>query len=725
MKTLFRLVAMMLVAPGALACGPYFPCSYIVYGGVSLDTMPEPLFVFQCAEILERELGVARGEGSGYGRDNALFLRQTLDAELKDLGDAIDADVDTLLQYQELREALNRHATNGVDDTLFDFGPYGSLLERLPAEFVLYLRGAAAYHAGAYEAAILAFQELLGLPEDARRYRSTWAAYMIGKSLGETLPDQAAAYYERTRALADAGFVDTLGLAADSWNWQAHVDLGAGRYAEAIRAYTEAYRASGGDLMIVDSIKAACDSALSETMIDPGLVDDPLSRQIMTAWVLSRYRDDGPVARWLDALSVHPPENPTPGADHLAWAAYRLGEFDDAKAWLTHARTDSPWALWVEAKLALRDGRFDDAEIALASAHEGFGSRPDVPMNPTEFENYTAEELSAGELGILALRAGEFEAALDTLVETRFWGDAAYVAERLLSIDALQRHVDEESAVEAGAAVTEDDYGFPQRNVPLSLRHLLARRLAREGRWAEAAKYYPKSEQSENSWRRHLPEGGFEASAREVDALLRSGRDRGNDEEERARALIAAGEIIREWGFELMGTELGPDWVIESGNFDLGDWIGAEGSFAPGYTPSDEERAQLARTVPDNEHRFHYRYVAAALMWEAAELLPNNNVVAAEALYRGGQFIKHNAPEAADRFYKALVRRNPNLLIAKQADDLRWFPAEFTDVVLYTARDEPPFRKRDVAIILVLIGAVAVTVGVRRAYVPRARGTAV
>ncbi|HEY1082668.1 MAG TPA: hypothetical protein VGE29_10420 [Prosthecobacter sp.] len=31
-------------------------------------------------------------------------------------------------------------------------------------------------------------------------------------------------------------------------------------------------------------------------------------------------------------------------------------------------------------------------------------------------------------------------------------------------------------------------------------------------------------------------------------------------------------------------------------------------------------------------------------------------------------------PQTADRFYKAMVRRNPNVPLAQEADKKRWFP---------------------------------------------------
>lgn len=134
--------------------------------------------------------------------------------------------------------------------------------------------------------------------------------------------------------------------------------------------------------------------------------------------------------------------------------------------------------------------------------------------------------------------------------------------------------------------------------------------------------------------------------------------------------------------------------------------------------PGLEER--LDESLRPYPRMNYFLYVAADLMWECAELLPRNDVLAAHALYLGGVYLKKKDLDAADRFYKALVRRNPNLLIAQQADKLRWFPGEFTDVVLYQPLPETHWydRKRNLA--LAFAGAVA-AIGVVVAAVWAAR----
>ena len=80
------------------------------------------------------------------------------------------------------------------------------------------------------------------------------------------------------------------------------------------------------------------------------------------------------------------------------------------------------------------------------------------------------------------------------------------------------------------------------------------------------------------------------------------------------------------------------------------------------------------RHVPDPDERFHYRYTAASLAWEAARLMPNNSDDTARVLCIAGSWLKHRDPQAADLFYKALVRRCRKTALGAEADRLRWFP---------------------------------------------------
>ena len=105
---------------------------------------------------------------------------------------------------------------------------------------------------------------------------------------------------------------------------------------------------------------------------------------------------------------------------------------------------------------------------------------------------------------------------------------------------------------------------------------------------------------------------------------------------------------------------------------------------------SRDERARTLFEAAKSVHRFDWyasraepdsdaqplldRFPSAILAWEAAQLMPNNSDETARVLCLGGSWIKIHDPQAADVFYKALVRRCRKTAIGAEADRLRWFP---------------------------------------------------
>jgi nucleoid-associated protein YgaU len=103
---------------------------------------------------------------------------------------------------------------------------------------------------------------------------------------------------------------------------------------------------------------------------------------------------------------------------------------------------------------------------------------------------------------------------------------------------------------------------------------------------------------------------------------------------------------------------------------------------------SAEEIQRAARHGTDPNQRFHYRYQATLLAWEAAKLMPNNSDETARMLCTAGSWLKQRDPETADFFYKMLVRRCRKTAIGDQADRMRWFP------VLDEAGNPLPWKPR-------------------------------
>nr|HQH73777.1 hypothetical protein [bacterium] len=254
------------------------------------------------------------------------------------------------------------------------------------------------------------------------------------------------------------------------------------------------------------------------------------------------------------------------------------------------------------------------------------------------------------------------------------WDDAVYVAERVLTVAELKGYIQKHAKDNTGRQ-NQANEGTSRRPDLDRLRYLLARRLARQGEWEKAGKYYPED---------------ILKTAKEYSRFLRDGQNAKNSNHKRAENLIEAARLARQQGMELMGTEVDPDWTAYGGQFRfrgatesrLADQHNTNFPQAPAslvkiLSAGKDEKQRAARHAPRPEERFHYRYVAADLMWRAAQLLPDNDPLLARALYEGGLFLANRDAGKADKFYKALVRRCGRLPIGQEADKRKWFPPSF------------------------------------------------
>jgi hypothetical protein len=195
--------------------------------------------------------------------------------------------------------------------------------------------------------------------------------------------------------------------------------------------------------------------------------------------------------------------------------------------------------------------------------------------------------------------------------------------------------------------------------VVYEIRHLLARRLAREGHPEQALAYLAED---------------LRPPMEELANHLAAGRSRSRPAAERSRDLFQAACRLRHQGLELIGTEAAPDYAVVDGEYELDDdWYNHHPEARTGnkvLRPTAGESARLKRNPPPSK-RFHYRYVAADLAWEAAQLLPDGDEKAG-MLATAGNWIKGRDPKAAYRFYKELVRGKTEL--ARKAGDLHWLP---------------------------------------------------
>jgi hypothetical protein len=690
---------------GADACGPWFPNRLLTEGDYAVLAAPVADF---SVEIDRIELPGKAG-AAALLPDDGDKSRQTTSIDLAELREALKqtnltaADREALFsRYQDIREHMWDHLSDGSEDRRRrDYrpaAPAGSqpaeprldgfqIPEGIPGEFAEYLRGAVAYHRKRYEEARSAWTALLDRPADQRRNRTVWAAYMLGRSWVEDKPDLAVEWFEKTRLMAREGFRDSTGLAAASLGWQARAELRRGRYAEAIVLYLEQARA--GDNGAHASLRMAVEALLKDDRVAlDRLAAHPLARQVVTAYIISEggpaKTSSGPadqkfVRIWLKAVERAGTKD-MPGADRLAWVAYQYDDMDSARRWLSRAPQSPPEVKWLKAKLLLHDGKIDQAARLLAEVVRLFpedGSWINLPRrfdDETVFwEDFSPQAAVWGEIGVLHMARHQYVEAMDALLLGDYWMDAAYVAERVLTIDELKRYVDDRYPLHTASAPAtkpqeeeEDDgqeyrFGTPGRDGPaVAMRHLLARRLAREKRWKEARNYYPAERR--------------EVFDNYVTACI-AGHDSSKSRQARSESLMEAAAIARWDGMELLGTEVEPDWATLDGSFEMeaASELRARAGAAEVVPSSADERKRLKQYVGPRK-RFHYRYVAADLAWEAAELLPDESQETAKVLCEAGSWLKARDPKAADQFYKALVRRCGSTDLGKQAAQLKWFP---------------------------------------------------
>jgi LysM repeat protein len=707
------------------ACGPTFPNSLLDGGDAAVLVAPVAGFIeelrrMNLVETRFQAIPIQEEEG------RASFATQTAAAELTDLATALKkakTPNDELERIRSAHQAAREKLSQFVADTdawnnsrpwVFDEKgnhrgipqlpqprfPNIEVPAGLPAEFADYLEGALAWHNPAVVGKGMArgaWERLLDRPPQDRRFKSTWAAFMLGRACEEKEPDKAVQYFKQVRDLARHGFIDSVGLAAASLGLEARVYLQQKKYDSAIESYLE--QLATGDPTAGPSLIFTAAEVLTKgpDVLRP-LAANPRMQRVLTAFVISRHyrrsieseHDDseesskpGPKASvnqvWLEAVEAAGVKD-VESASKLALAAYQNNDMPLAWRWIKRA-PNSPLAQWLQAKLLLHDGKTAQAAALLASVARAFAIEPpstnqianahfkdllsiEAPGNSPPL--IPADRQVLGELGVLRLARREYAQALDALLNAGFWMDAAYVAERVLTADELKTYVDHywPPAPPEQVAEEQEKYGDSEISPALlrpQIRYLLARRLMRSQRSDQAREYYP------TEW---MPE--YLALVQ----FLRTGWDETLPADQRAQALFQAAFITRTNGMELIGTEVEPDWHVHDGNFEAGVAVAtrATNAAAKVLVASEDELTRAARHKTDPGERFHYRYQAAALAWEATKLMPDNSDETARVLCTAGSWLKNRDPETADFFYKALVRRNRKTAIGMEADRIRWFP---------------------------------------------------
>jgi hypothetical protein len=634
--------------------------------------------------------------------------------------------------------------SRGVDDDT-EVRARGGARER-----ALYDEGARAFHAGDVDAATRAFKAVLALPAAERKSRSTWAAFMLGR-----LGDVRA--FAQVRALAAAGFDDDLGLALSSFGEEARQWLPArasqwamggaagGPAPDLERALVlYARQARAGDDSGVVSLLEIVRSHVRPVDIDGDGKDDgdgyervqplmksPVGRRLAALYVSTRPMEHVENSRHLlDAAVARDREWP----DRLAAALYMHGKLNEAARLIgAHARAgDTPLATWVKAKLAIADGRTDEARALLGRAAQSF---PAAPKSDAWWSSdaKTPAARVLGEAAVLSLARGEYVRALDELLRAEaWWQDVAWVAERVLTTAELRAYVDQHVPAPPPPAprvprtnsddddddddsgevdVDDSGWGAPQSQAT-SLRALLARRLVREGQPAAALAYF------DDPTRKAAATQLVQLEERARDATLRG--------VDRAEAYVALASLVRESGFDLRATELSPDFRVWGG-YHSTDGDGPHAELAS-MAIEEPERERARSTIVEPPLRYHHRFIAAQHLEAAATFVPARSQAYAALLCQASRYARASTA-IRDRLWLTYVRNGATVDFTSSfgSPEQQCPPPDFAAARTFRmpeprAKAPPTFRVRRrtlaAAALAVLVLAGAATLLVQRRGAP-------
>jgi tetratricopeptide (TPR) repeat protein len=657
----------------ALACGPFFPWQLLDDREATLSDAPAGLgFMSQLRDLVPAPQGTLKAvEHDDSDERQSEALKVEHDELAANAWRSLLANPPTQAELA-VKLSAARQARTAEQALAAGAG--------LPVAVAEYIAGAVAFHDGKFDVALTHFQAIDGLPPEQRRLREVAAAFMQGRShreLGNFAGARSAFQATRTRAIA--GAPDPIGLGVASLGEEARLDLMAadlvppkGAFspsdedranapqliARALRLYGE--QAARGSKIGSLSLRDVAAMLASNPDVLGKAIGDLDVRRVLVAYCIANDNDtewddavngprDDASANVIAALLVQPDPAAGEDVDRLAMLAYQTGQYDAAEK-LT-ANADRTLGLWVRAKLALRRG---DRPAAIRDWGAALKTAGD------DLEKAAKTRLQ-GELAVAQLSDRQFRQSLETLFPLAqvYWGDVAYVAERVLTIEELKAFVDGLPPSPKTKPATSDDDSPMVTDPTQALRTLLARRLMRAGRLDDALAYFPAPKPNEMAaeYRAAVtasrPTGWWSGKWRRIS---------------QAEATFKVAMMTRRQGLELLGTEGPPDEASLDGNFSGGvGQSSPQGNRSdPSTLVSEDEAARFAASAPKPDRRFHYREVAADYAMASAQLLPHGSQAYAATLCWAARFAKDSDDTArATSIYRLYVATGPYQAWAK------------------------------------------------------------
>lgn len=621
----------------AVACGPDFPLRLLDNRGQTLADLPEGNFNFEIGRLGKAIAGLKNVTAATHNPDDYYSESNEL-TEAREKAEQAGLTAEQLALVKQLRGLTDARQVEAQGASL-------------PAEIRLYVAGAVAFATGGHPLAVEYFDKLLALPVDQRPLRSTWAAYSLGRTwfaMSREVDDAIDALehsreaFRQTRQMSIDGFSDPLELGVASLGEEARLLRSAGDWSGAIELY-EAQNLHGSAVgntslrQLMNELAELPDAELAK------LLDHKAVQQLVTASLVSRmgwsFGEEPPNEKKLTRLLQASTRGSLDNADRLAAMNYQKGDYASAKAFLENAG-DGGLAWWLRAKLAVRGGDKNAAAAAYAKAAQAFPQNEGWGYRRTSdwaYETVQPKCRVEGESAILALQRGEYLQAFVQLYRSNdiYWFDAATVAERVLTVEELKQFVDA-NVPAPQEPLQEGQEHYEQQRSAQKLRNLLGRRLLREGHYADAVGYFQESLQNQARL--------YGEQRLKADSAWWPTR--------RAGALYNAAWTAREWGMDILGYEMAPDYAVFGGGFSLES---TELQVGPLVADAELQRQKASQAQPDQ--RFHYRFVATALASRAADNLPHSSQAFAAVLCNAAGW--NSSLEEQSALYQRYVKEGP------------------------------------------------------------------